>query len=223
MRYTTDMSFGTDSPPPRESAADHAYERVKEAIVRGELAGGDVISELAVSESLRLSRTPVHEAFLRLSSERLLALEARKGAVVLPMAPQEQRNVLEMHEAIEAAAATRLIADHAAASVADSLNLLVEEQRTAVAQSDVDAFLRSDDAFHMAVVEACGNDLAAQLMNTLRDRQQRLRYQLLRVQPEHMVSGLAQHEQLVDALVSYDARGYRKVLAKHVATHRGTI
>src|SRR6201995_5477722 len=64
------------------SAAEHAYQATKGAIIRGDLAPGTMTSELLVCQQLDLSRTPVHEAFLRLAAEGLLSLESRNGAVV---------------------------------------------------------------------------------------------------------------------------------------------
>src|ERR1700759_4873918 len=86
------------------SAAERAYEKTKQAIIRGELAPGTMTSELLVGQQLGISRTPVHEAFLRLAAEGLLTLESRKGAVVRPMSPSEARDVLEMREAVEGSA-----------------------------------------------------------------------------------------------------------------------
>lgn len=223
MRYSGGMSTHTPTPPHGISAAEHAYAQIKGRIIRGELAGGTAVSELALAEELEVSRTPVHEAFLRLAAEQLITLEARKGAVIRPMAPHEARNVLEMREAIEGAAGVRLISDGAAHTAVDALAELVEVQRAAANAGDVDAFLAADDVFHATVVERSGNDLAIQLMGTLRDRQQRLRYQLLRVRPEHLWSGLAQHEQLVSALRHGDTWGYRNVLAEHIASHQGAM
>src|ERR1700758_5741009 len=99
------------------SAAERAYEHTKRAIIRGDLAAGTMTSELLICQQLGLSRTPVHEAFLRLAAEGLLSLESRKGAVVRPMSPSEARDVLEMREAVEAMAATRGVADGAAAGL----------------------------------------------------------------------------------------------------------
>ena len=89
------------------SAAERAYEHTKLAIIRGDLAPGTMISEGLICERLGISRTPVHEAFLRLDAEEFLTLASRKGAVVRPISPREALDVLEMREAVEASAAAR--------------------------------------------------------------------------------------------------------------------
>ena len=119
-----------DSP----SAAERAYESGKRAIIRGELAAGTMTSELLVCQQLGLSRTPVHEAFLRLASEGLLSLESRKGAVIRPMSPNEARDVLEMREAVEVIAAACVIAEGATKELSATLHCLLTTQEPAVSK-----------------------------------------------------------------------------------------
>ncbi len=49
-------------------AAERAYVHTKSAIITGRLAGGQLVSESAIGAELGVSRTPVHEAFLRLDA-----------------------------------------------------------------------------------------------------------------------------------------------------------
>jgi DNA-binding GntR family transcriptional regulator len=201
------------------SAAERAYEATKQAIIRGELAPGTMTSELLVGQQLGLSRTPVHESFLRLAAEGLLSLESRKGAVIRSMPPSEARDVLEMREAVEAAAAARVIADGVTAPLAASLQALLDAQAAAIADGDQTAFVDADDAFHTAVVAASRNEVALHVTRFLRDRQQRLRYQLFRVRPEQFACTLDEHRGLAAALAAGDAEQYRRLLAEHVAHH----
>jgi DNA-binding GntR family transcriptional regulator len=201
------------------SAAERAYEHTKQAIVRGDLAAGTMTSELLVCQQLGISRTPVHEAFLRLSAEGLLSLESRKGAVVRPMSPSEARDVLEMREATEAAAAARVIDEGCSPELISALRDLIAVQERALGDHDTDGFVEADDAFHTAIVAASGNSVAAHFTRFLRDRQQRLRHQLFRVRPEQFAAVLEQHRMLADALAAGDAPRYRTMLAEHVAGH----
>ena len=207
---------GSDDSP---SAGERAYESTKRAIIRGELAAGTMTSELLVCQQLGLSRTPVHEAFLRLASEGLLSLESRKGAVIRPMSPNEARDVLEMREAVEVMAAARVIAEGATKELGATLQMLLTTQEEAMANHDADGFVDADDAFHIAIVTASQNAVAAHFTRFLKDRQQRLRHQLFRVRPEQFAAVLHQHGQLATALTDRDAERYRALLAEHVATY----
>jgi len=205
------------------AAADRAYDHVKRAIIRGDLPGGTAISENALCQEIGVSRTPVHEAFLRLAAEDLLTLESRKGAVVRPMSPNEAADVLEMREAIESTAATRVVTDGRAADVTPSLQAMLADQEQAVATGDVDRFVEVDADFHGAVIAASRNAVAVLFARTLRDRQQRLRHHLMRLQPGQLQASLEDHRALAAALEAGDAARYAEVLRAHVASHRGAL
>lgn len=204
-------------------AAERAYEHVKRAIIRGDLPGGTAISENALCQEIGVSRTPVHEAFLRLAAEELILLGARRGAVVRPMSPNEAADVLEMREAIESTAATRVVTDGRAPELAPRLRAELAEQEAAVADGDVDRFVERDAAFHAAVIAASRNAIAILFARTLADRQQRLRHQLMRVRPEQLQASLDDHRALAAALDDGDAERYAAVLRAHVASHRGAL
>ena len=211
------------TPVTSQAASERAYEHVKRAIIRGDLPGGTAISENALSQEIGVSRTPVHEAFLRLAAEDLLTLESRKGAVVRPMSPNEAADVLEMREAIESTAATRVVTDGRVADVTPSLQAVLAEQEQAVATGDVDRFVEADAEFHGAVIAASRNAIAVLFARTLRDRQQRLRHHLMRLQPSQLQASLEDHRALAAALEAGDAARYAAVLSAHVASHRGAL
>ncbi|OII26817.1 hypothetical protein BIV01_08400 [Curtobacterium sp. MCBA15_013] len=206
-----------------QAASDRAYDHVKRAIIRGDLPGGTAISENALCQEIGVSRTPVHEAFLRLAAEDLLTLESRKGAVVRPMSPSEAADVLEMREAIESTAATRVVSDGRVADVTPFLQAMLAEQEQAVATGDVDRFIEVDAEFHGAVIGASRNAIAVMFARTLRDRQQRLRHHLMRLQPSQLQASLEDHRALAAALEAGDALRYAEVLRAHVASHRGAL
>jgi len=217
------MSLASSPSDDSPSAAERAYEHTKDAIIRGELEPGAMISESLICDALGISRTPVHEAFLRLGTEGFLTLASRKGAVVRPMSPQESLDVLEMREAVESSAASRVISEGRAGELAAQLQEVLGRQHAALEAGELDGYAAADDDFHTAVVAASRNPIAIHFARMLHDRQQRLRHQLYRVAPEQIATALAQHHQLADALSAGDAAAYRSVLLEHVSLHRGAL
>ncbi|GAB6936929.1 GntR family transcriptional regulator [Isoptericola variabilis] len=206
------------------SAAERAYQHTKVKILSGEAAGGVLLSEGDVAAELGISRTPVHEAFLRLDAERLLAVAPRRGAAVVPMAPDEARDVLEMREAVERSTARRTLAHgRPAAAVVDELRTHLDTQRRAAAADDVQAFVVADSAFHGVLVRASRNQTAIQFMGLLRDRQLRLMFQHLHVGADEVAAALAEHEAMLAAVEQGDADAYCDLLHDHVRRHRGVL
>jgi DNA-binding GntR family transcriptional regulator len=215
-------------PPPPEaqpatgrSAAERAYQHVKTLVLSGALSGGSVISEVTLSRELAVSRTPVHEAFLRLAVEGLLTLESRKGAVVVPASPREADDVIDMRLAIESACIRRVVDDGRAEQLADALGLILEEQRSRLSTGDTYGYLNADRDFHTTVILAAANPLATQFAQTLADRVGRLRAQIFRIKPETVAQTLSEHEDLLAAVAAEDSARYADVLSRHVERLRG--
>lgn len=208
------------------TAAERAYAHVKDLILSGDVAGGEPVSELAISDELGISRTPVHEAFLRLEGENLISLASRRGATVTPMAPDEARDVLEMREAIECSTARRVLSGRAkpqAAQAVEKLRDNVRRQRLQVETADVDAYLALDSDFHAILIAASRNAIAQSFHAVLRDRQHRLRKVLLDVGPDEVRGSFADHELMLAAAERGDADEFCRLVSTHVRRYRGIL
>src|SRR4051794_21171102 len=91
------------------NASERAYAFTKERILDGRFGGGDFITEGEIAEGIRLSRTPVREAFLRLQSEGLLRLYPKRGALVVPVSIREVESVMETRKVVERFAIEKVI------------------------------------------------------------------------------------------------------------------
>lgn len=198
------------------SSAQRAYALTKEQILAGELRGGQLLSEVEVAGRLGVSRTPVHEAFLRLAAEDLLDLQPRRGAVVVPVDPGDAVDVLEMRLALETAAVRRLCHDpDAVARLSAELEDLVEEQRRSA--GDATAFAAADAAFHRRIVDHAGNALARRFYGALHDRQ-RLMLNAVAADADRHARLVDEHGRLAEAIDRRDLPTFEALLVAHLET-----
>jgi DNA-binding GntR family transcriptional regulator len=206
--------------PTTAPAARRAYDLIRHEILEGQLPGGLLLSEVEVAARLGVSRTPVHEAFLKLEAEELLELAPRRGAVVVPIRPGEAADVLETRHALEVAAARRLAnatpADRAAfAHLAEEL--LADQDRLA-GTGELLAFADADAAFHRAIVTASGNAIADRFYASLADRQRRMTIGAVGGRIEKMAVLAQEHRQLAGLVVAADVAEFDVMLAAHFTT-----
>ena len=203
-----------------ESASERAYRWTKERISDGALPGGELVSEGDVADQLGISRTPVREAFLRLSTEGLLRLYPKRGAVVVAVTPDEVRDVIEARLLLETWAFRRVAADGASRSLLTELRRLIGVQRKAITRSAGREFQEADRDFHHAVVEATGNAMLARFHASLRDRQVRMGSEALQADVNRARQIVAEHAELVAAL----EKGIDAVITETVEHHiNGTM
>src|SRR2546428_13454684 len=93
------------SSPDDSSLAGEAYAVVRQRILRGELAMGQIISRRKLAAELGMSFLPVSEALLRLEIEGLLESRPRAGTRVRIPTQQDVRGHYVVREALEVQAA----------------------------------------------------------------------------------------------------------------------
>jgi DNA-binding GntR family transcriptional regulator len=203
------------------TAAERAYASLKHDILSGVRRGGALLSEVEVGAPLGISRTPVHEAFLRLQAEGLLELVPRRGAVVVPVEPGEAADVLEVRRALETAAVRRLSEDGPARSaLGEELGALLERQAELAEAGDVAGFAVADEQFHSAIVTASGNALSVRFYATLADRQRRMALGSIGSRTGHLTTLVGEHRRLAGLVADGDVAGFEESLTAHLsATH----
>lgn len=88
------------------SLSDQIFEKLEEDILFGVYPKGEILTELKLSESLGVSRTPVREALKMLEQEHLIE-DCGKGMLVLGITLEDAMNIYEIRKRIEGLAAAR--------------------------------------------------------------------------------------------------------------------
>lgn len=208
------------------TATERAYRFTKAGILDGSLPAGELISEGQVARPLRLSRTPVREAFLQLQAEGLLKLFPKRGALVVPVSTGEVEAVIEARDVIESHAIGRVAAasDDVLDEVVAAMTAAVADQVAAVTAADELAFVEADRLFHTVLVRAGCRNLLLDVYGSLRDRQLRMNLGALGGRFPGRSEGLvAEHRALLDRLRARDAPGARQVLREHLAGTRASV
>ena len=198
----------------RIPAAERVYAFVKAAILDRVYPGGELLTEGELATAVGVSRTPVREALLRLEESGLVKLYPKRGALVLPVLPQEIEDVLEARELLETHAAAKVWPRRK--QLIAALTEKVEEMRAHRKAGDAKSFLEADRAFHEAIVGAAGNEILAKLYNSLRDRQVRMGVPGIEVQPARMDKSIGAHQEMIDALGGNSVKRFRELVVAHI-------
>lgn len=193
---------------------ERVYRFLRQEILANRLPPGTVLQEVALSESLGVSRGPVREAIGRLGSEGLVTVRPRRGAIVASLTREEFLEAYQVREALEVLAIRLAVPRLSAASLAE-LRRLIEEMVELAERSDVDGFFRANAAFHWAFVEASGNQ-------RLRDVYQQLVGQMGRYQMRSLAlrgslrRSIQEHRAILRAVEKRDAQRAAHLLAEHI-------
>ncbi len=158
----------------RASLVDQVIDQLKEQITSGTWKMHVKIpTETVLAEHLGVGRNTVREAVRALTHAGLLecrqgdgtyvrATSELSGAMARRLRTAEQLEILEVRRALEVEAA-RLAATRRTAADIVAIEAVLAEREQAWAAGDPEAFVESDLAFHIAVVEATHNRVLIEL------------------------------------------------------------
>ncbi|ALG83536.1 GntR family transcriptional regulator [Gordonia phthalatica] len=204
------------------STADRVYDQVKELILTCEIPGGEMISEGEIAARFAVSRTPVREAFLRLSAEGWMRMYPKRGALIAPIGDSEARDVLDARVLLEGHAMTSVAGDSGAvAALAARLSDNVARHRL-VEADDAAEFARLDAEFHQLIVAAGRNGLLADFYVSLGERHRRMTADRLRHDATITDRIVTDHAALAAAVGDGDPERFAAMLAEHLEGVHGT-
>jgi len=195
--------------------------RLRRAILSGELAAGQRLSEVELAERLGVSRTPVREALRMLEQEALVVASPRRGVEVVRLSAADAADLYELREALDGLAARRLAAGAGAeviAGLADNL----DRTRRALERKDMDAFLELNVAFHEMIASCSGNRWLDRFVPVIRMTIQMF-HPVLAKQVERAWQAWEEHEQIYRAVRGGDAQGAERSARRHVRNARAAL
>lgn len=198
-----------------ESLADQAYERVRQAIVRGEFRPNERLVEADLAVWLSVSRTPLREALARLATDGLV-VSWRRGWRVREHTAIEIREIYETRAALEGMAA--LLA--ATRGSDEQLQRITELHRQEDPEGRLEEPPRThlvevNDSFHEAIVQAAGNERLRQLVR--RSRAFFFNYQIAALYTDdEALASLRGHEAIVAAITAKRPEAAQQAMAAHI-------
>ncbi len=154
---------------------DRVGERIREAIVRGELKLGEQVSEVQLAQRMSVSKTPVREALLRLKNEGLVEIHPQRGTFVFRLEPDEVGQLCRYRAMVEAAALSEAMIAHPS-TLATDMARCVGEMKKAERARDLPALAQIDMAFHALFFTHCPNPYLRAGYEVIRSQLVALRY-----------------------------------------------
>jgi len=214
---------------PKGTGTQRVYERVRDMILRLELAPGSNLDEASLEREFGVSRTPVREALIRLASEGLITLLPNRGARVTAI---DVSDLSQLFESLELAqrATLRWSATRRSVDAVAELKALAETFSSAAQAGDADRMGDANQAFHLKVSEACGNKYIAQLYGSLLAvslRVARMVFAHGQQDPDDRAryygEVIRHHDAMIDAIAAGDADAAERIGHEHLVLFRSRV
>jgi DNA-binding GntR family transcriptional regulator len=196
-----------------KTVADLVQQEILRMIKTGEILAGTRLNELGLSQTLRVSRAPIREAFRALEEAGLVKLEKNRGAFVREISAEEASELYALRATLDEMTGRALAERITSAQVAE-LSTWLERLETAAGR-DVGVYFPLNIAFHDRIVEMTGNAVLLEFYRRVTDRMHLLRRQSFSAPDGYNPSRL-EHRGIVEALQSQDPARAGNALRAHV-------
>jgi DNA-binding GntR family transcriptional regulator len=190
-------------------------------IVRASMPPGSRIVEGEIGERLRVSRTPVREALLRLADEGLVRIVPQSGIYVAPVSLAAVTEAQFIREHLECAVIRELAANADGRGVA-LLRGTLARQEAARDAADLVEFYDLDELLHQQFSELTGRSGVWPVIQHSKHHLDRVRWLSLPV-AEHIPHLITQHWAIVDAVSQRDPDVADAALRAHLREVYATI
>jgi DNA-binding GntR family transcriptional regulator len=155
MRVLPRPTFADDG---KNTIASQLVERLREAIVSGQLEAGSKINLERTRETFDVSLSPLREALARLISEGLVLFEDNRGYQVAPLSLENLEEITRLREEFETMALRQamVVGDiDWEGDIMRSLHRLNRIERDASRPETLEQWERHHRDFHLSLISAC--------------------------------------------------------------------
>lgn len=203
------------APGPKGQLHKNAVEVLRAMILSGELAPGERLREISISERLGMSRTPIREAFRTLAAEGLVDLLPNRSVLVSELDKGQAAEVFVVLGALEALAA-ELACQHMTADQLEYLGELQDDLQKYFLSSDRPSYLEANRRIHAAIVDSSHNQALIMAWRLLLPRAERAR-QISTRDHARWAEAYQEHGRIFNAIAARDSDLVKKLMAEHFA------
>lgn len=207
--------MGTDKIVEAVSIRDQVADIIRRKIIRNEFAGGTKISEREISEMLKISTTPVKEAFRMLESEGILIAVPRKGTFVSELSKENLKSITAIRSSIEGVAAFFT----ASYATKDEIKIMEDSLNNAlicIKNNNKEGLLKSNNIFHNTIRTAARNSYLLNLLRTLKSIDESVRIISLEKSKDELLTDNDEHFRILEAIKKGQSKEAEELMVKHI-------
>lgn len=197
-----------------QSVSEYVYNLLKKNIINLNIKPGDKISEVEISRLLDMSRTPVREAFIKLSKEGVLYILPQRGTFISKIDLEQVEEARFIRASLETSV-MRLAVEGIEESYLRAIEHSLELQKSYIENKQYELFLEEDENFHRLIFEACGKRRSWEVIEQVNTQYKRVRLLSFELS-QNLETVFEQHKIMFQGIVEKDIALVEDTVTKHV-------
>lgn len=196
------------------SLTDEIADIIRERILNGRYAIGEKIIEAPLANELRVSRTPIRQAFKKLTNEGLIENIPNRGSFAKGFTKRDIQDIYEVRKALEALAIEWAV-DRISTQEIARLEEIVELMEFHTSKTNFEKVLEANRAFHETIYKASESRFMAQILRSYQDYVQQARRTTV-YEAEYLQAILKEHKEILEAIRNRNATEAITLTNKHL-------
>ncbi|WP_297596539.1 GntR family transcriptional regulator [uncultured Cetobacterium sp.] len=206
-----------------ENTRQYIYRVLKENIMNLNLAPGEMIGEIELGKVLNVSRTPVREAIVKLSEEKLLNVFPQKGSFVSRINLTLVEEAIFLREMCEEKLLEMACRDEHKEDLIEKLEKNIEFQKVVINfKENLHEFFILDNEFHSLIFDHYNKKNIWKSIKRLSTHYDRLRL-LDALEKTNLEKTLKQHIEILNIIREGDSKSIDMLLTKHLLNFKDVI
>ena len=196
------------------SLTDEIADVVRERILKGEYEIGEKIKENQIATELKVSRTPIREAFKLLENEGLIDYIPNRGCFAKGFTKQDVDDIYAVREALE-----ELAVRWSVARITEPELVALEEQVDLMEfytkKKDKKKVLELNTSFHEVIYASARSRFLAQVLRSYKEYIEKTRKSIFYEQ-SYLEGILSEHRAIFEAIKDKDEERAVEAISKHL-------
>jgi DNA-binding GntR family transcriptional regulator len=205
------------TPPRRKSLGDDVADRLREAILHGELNAGQRLREEELAARLQVSRGPVRDAFVTLEREGLIRSSRHRGVTVVELTLRDLHEIYTLRSALEPLAVSLAIRRGTEADLAGIESALDEFTKGLKPRISERTAADLDVQFHDAIYRAARHERLYQTWSQIRMPAYWFMLSRNVASPDWREGTVKGHADILKIIRSGDERAAATMITEHIS------
>ena len=195
------------------SLTNQIFEIIEKEILHGKYPQGAILDEALLAAQLRVARSTVKEALIKLESEKLVA-ETAEGFSVIGITDDDLKDMYDVKRKLETSAAVMAAKRMSDEAIAE-LGLVLYEQEKCVESGDAEQARNLDTRFHDLIYSGSGSTTYELVLSPIHHKLAKYR----KVSLENKSKGeraLAEHKAIYEASAARDFEAVAEKMLAHI-------
>jgi len=202
----------------KEDSRETIYSYIKNFLLNSDIYPGQKIPHAELGKKMKTSFSPLREAFIRLSSERLLTHKNQRGFFVPKISYEEAKDLYDTRMLIEPyliKKAAKLITN----KQIEDLNVTQKQYKEMAFEPYSRKRLLVDKRFHLEILELGDNKELVRVMESVYNLLI-VRRTIVHLSPDRPYKAYDEHTELLESLKNRDGKKASQLVKKHIRTAR---